>query len=52
MHGELEQRMMVDDEGKEIRMRAKSVGEEARIAVSDVGSSAADFESFIAHISR
>lgn len=49
---EVIKRMMVYDEGKEIRKRAKCIGEDARLAVSDGGSSKADMDSFIAHISR
>lgn len=49
---EVIKRMMVYDEGKEIRKRAKCIGEDARLAVSEGGSSKGDMDSFIAHISR
>ena len=53
--GEIEEvikRMMVDEEGKEIKKRAKLLGEEARLAVSEGGTSHEDLNSFIAHICR
>lgn len=45
-------RMMVKEEGKEIRKRAKCLGEEIRVAVSEKGSSRAELDAFVAHITR
>ncbi|XP_020083740.1 putative cis-zeatin O-glucosyltransferase isoform X1 [Ananas comosus] len=44
-------KVMVDDGAEEIRRRAKALGEAVRGAVADGGSSRADFDAFIAHIS-
>ncbi|ONK69829.1 uncharacterized protein A4U43_C05F27170 [Asparagus officinalis] len=41
----IERMMGTDDEGKEIRKRAKGLGEEIRGAVKENGSSKAEFDS-------
>ncbi|XP_020266834.1 zeatin O-xylosyltransferase-like [Asparagus officinalis] len=48
----IERMMGTDDEGKEIRKRAKGLGEEIRGAVKENGSSKAEFDSFVQHITR
>ncbi|OAY73060.1 Cis-zeatin O-glucosyltransferase 1 [Ananas comosus] len=45
-------KVMVDDGAEEIRGRAKALGEAVRDAAADGGSSRADFDAFVAHISR
>ncbi|EHA8590689.1 Cis-zeatin O-glucosyltransferase 2 [Cocos nucifera] len=44
--------VMVDDGAKEIRMRAKALGEVVRGAMAEGGSSRAELDSFVARISR
>ncbi|CAL5030622.1 unnamed protein product [Urochloa decumbens] len=46
------ERMMVSDEGRAVRKRAKEVGEAVRASAAAGGSSRKDFEDFIAHITR
>ncbi|KAJ6835110.1 cis-zeatin O-glucosyltransferase 2 [Iris pallida] len=46
------EKVMVLDEGKEVRERAKALGEAIRLAVSDGGSSRTDMDLFIARITR
>lgn len=46
------EKVMVLDEGKEVRKRAKALGEAIRLAVSDGGSSRTDMDLFIARITR
>ncbi|XP_038982744.1 putative cis-zeatin O-glucosyltransferase [Phoenix dactylifera] len=53
--GEIEEsikRVMVSQEGQEIRRRAKALGNAVREAASEGGSSRAELDSFIAHVSR
>nr|XP_010918553.1 putative cis-zeatin O-glucosyltransferase [Elaeis guineensis] len=45
-------RVMVDDGGKEIRTRAKALGEAVRGAMAEGGSSRAELDSLVARISR
>lgn len=45
-------RVMVFDQGKGMRKRAQALGEALRLAVSEGGTSRADFDSFIQHVTR
>ncbi|KAJ0967179.1 hypothetical protein J5N97_024096 [Dioscorea zingiberensis] len=45
-------KVMVDEQGKEIRRRAKEMGESIRAATKEGGSSHEELEAFIAHITR
>ncbi|PKU72003.1 cis-zeatin O-glucosyltransferase 2-like [Dendrobium catenatum] len=44
--------VVVEEEGKEMRERAKKIGEEIQKAVAEGGSSMADLNAFVAHITR
>lgn len=44
--------MVVEEEGKGMRERAKKIGEEIRRAVAEGGSSMADLNAFVAHVTR
>ncbi|XP_010910133.1 putative cis-zeatin O-glucosyltransferase [Elaeis guineensis] len=53
--GEIEEsikRVMVSEEGQEIRRRAKALGNAVREAASEGGSSRAELDSFVAHVTR
>ncbi|CAL9154507.1 unnamed protein product [Musa hybrid cultivar] len=45
-------RVMVYDEGREIRERARVIGEAVREAIAEGGASRAELDAFIAHITR
>ncbi|XP_008808448.1 zeatin O-glucosyltransferase-like [Phoenix dactylifera] len=45
-------RLMVSEEGKEVRARATAVGGVARQATTEGGTSRADFDAFITHITK
>nr|XP_010918853.2 uncharacterized protein LOC105043134 [Elaeis guineensis] len=45
-------RLMVSEEGKEVRVRAKAVGGVVRHATTEGGTSRADFDAFITHITQ